>query len=690
MTNTESWNSYRTLRGIVAVWFLCASVSSAAQTESPERGWYPDPLGSIGYPEIAGLDLNEKPAGTRGFLRAQGESLVFEDGTPARFWGTNMQAYALFSSSEQDIRQHARRLAGLGFNLVRIHHHDSKWVEPNIFAAPEDNTLRLNDKALRQLDLWIKCLRDEGIYIWLDLHVGRAFTSRDGIRGFADAAKGKDRARLKGFNYYNRDILQAMRDFNRQYLSHKNHYTGIEYRNDPAIIAALITNENDLTYHFGNALLGDKGVPQHHKAFIRSVSAATEQLGLNEKRAAKTWEMGDSKIFLNHQEYQFNNFMIADLRRLGFKAPIATTNSWGGMGLVSLPALSVGDLIDVHSYGDDGDLGRNPRESPGLLHWIGSAQVSGKPLAVSEWNLRDFPAGSRHQLPMMLAGVASLQGWDALMLYGYAQVPLHSESIGNNWSSFKDPEMMALMPAASLLYRQQHVAGAKRHYRLRVPEKQFFKQVINAESAISIRTLIEQSKLTIDLPYSATLPWLAHPETASEVPNEDRESDGATEIITDVDRDYLPAGQNYVRSDTGELLRDWQRGLHIIDTGKSVVVSGNLGNNRNLQVGIVKFDIRNDSATIAVQSLDNRPLTQSERILITAVARSRVPENKGEKYINEKVDGTIEISASGNYSFTPLSVTKQQEIRLRGDGTALKIALPGPSPTPWMLLVKSP
>ena len=53
----------------------------------------------IPFPAYSGdmpVDLSfvykdEKPAGRHGFLKADGGSFVFEDGTPGRFWGTNFK-----------------------------------------------------------------------------------------------------------------------------------------------------------------------------------------------------------------------------------------------------------------------------------------------------------------------------------------------------------------------------------------------------------------------------------------------------------------------------------------------------------------------------------------------------------------------------------------------------------------------
>src|SRR5262249_14546811 len=151
------------------------------------------------------------------------DALVFDDGTPVRFWGTNLAAYALFGTDRENVKLQARRLSKLGFNLVRFHHHDSPWVNPNIFGdAKSLDTQHLSPAMFDKLDWWIKCLKDEGIYVWFDLEVGRNLKAGDGIDHFNEISRGKPAADLKGFNYVNDSIEQAMQRFNEAYLSHLN------------------------------------------------------------------------------------------------------------------------------------------------------------------------------------------------------------------------------------------------------------------------------------------------------------------------------------------------------------------------------------------------------------------------------------------------------------------------------------
>ncbi|MFT5529893.1 MAG: hypothetical protein ACI9C0_001571, partial [Alteromonadaceae bacterium] len=515
--------------------------------------------------DLSFLNTPHQPAGRHGFLKAVGEQLIFEDGTPIRFWGANIQAAALFKTRDVNIKAQAKRLSRLGFNLIRIHHHDSNWVKPNIFNNSNQDTLSLNEASLRKLDWWIKCLKDEGIYIWLDLQVGRSYTANDGIQHFDELAKGNKSSLLQGFNYYNESIQQKIMAFNEAYLSHLNPFTQFSYKDDPAIVSTLLLNENDLTHHFANRLLSDKNVPEHHKIYRRDVKKTALELGLNPKQAGRSWEYGDSKIYLNHVEFRYNEKMLQHLKKIGVKNTIITGNSWGKMSLASLPSLTTGDIIDAHSYGRKGELLFNPNYRAGLLSWIGAAQVTNKPLSVTEWNVENFPVSDRFTIPVWLASIASLQGWDSLMLYGYSQSPLNERGRGSNYSTFNDPALMSMMPASALLYRQKHVSEATNTYHIRLDKKRFFGEPINPSTSAALRTLT----------YSASLPWLRSHEAAMN--NSYSLQSPNHHLVTDPDSNFIPAGQKQVESDTTELIRNWQKGIQIINTAKSQVVSGKIG-----------------------------------------------------------------------------------------------------------------
>ncbi|MBK9439993.1 MAG: glycosyl hydrolase family 5 [Comamonadaceae bacterium] len=584
---------------------------------------------------LAFLNVPEAPAGKRGFVRAVGEQLQFADGSTARFWGTNVTAYALFNTPKDAVKQQARRLSELGFNLVRLHHHDSPWVNPNVFGDTKKmtDTQRLQPEQLDKLDWWVKCLKEEGIYIWLDLHVQRAFKAGDGITGFDEMRKGKDVADLKGYNYVNPDVLQTMKRFNEAYVKHVNPYTSLAAKDEPAIASMLITNENDLTHHFGNALLPDKQVPMHNRWYTAQADAFAARHGLPKDKVWRSWVPGPSKLLLNDLEQRFNADMLAHLRGLGVKVPLATTNAWGYGPLFSLPALTVGDVVDAHAYGGVDQLKNNPLMAPNLTHWLATAQVAGKPMTVTEWNAEPFPTPDRHALPLFVAGVASLQGWDALMQYAYTQESVTGPGSPSNWHAHNDPSLLATLPAAALMYRQGHAREAITTYVFDPGADALFGQNISASNSVALRTAAEKGKLLIAMPATKELPWL--PKSTLPV---------GAKIMRDPAASQLDANAQEATSDTGELSHNWAKGTYTINTPRTQAAMGWLGG-QTLPLKDIELTTTTRSATLAVQSLDGQPITQSKDLMISLGTRS-VPQAGNRVPFNvEPFEGVLKVNA---------------------------------------------
>ncbi|MGQ4648545.1 hypothetical protein [Lyngbya aestuarii] len=650
--------------------------SLARYSEIDKSSWHADILQWDSWPiDLQFLNEGEKPAGKHGFLQTQNEQLVFEDGTVAKFWGANVQAYALYKSKKEDIVNQARRLAALGYNLVRLHHHDSSWVSPNIFDTSNGTTSQLNPESLDMLDWWVKSLKDEGIYVWLDLHVGRQFQAGDQIEGFEELSDYKGEG--KGFNFVNPRLEELMQQFAEQYLTHVNNYTKLAYTQEPAVMGVLITNENDITHHFGNLMLPDKGNQTHQQMFEALAKSFAKSKNLSLPEILRTWEPGASKIVLNEIEQKFFRRAIDQLRSLGLKVPIAVSNYWGGMGLYSLPALTLGDVIDVHSYGDAEHLSTNPRQEANFIPWIGAAQVYGKPLTITEWNV-EYPKRDRFTAPLYLAAMACLQGWDAPMIYGYQQSPIGQPKAPESWSTSFDPAITAIMPAAAILYRQKHVKEAQQTYCLKLDSRETYYKNINPDNSATIRTLVEQSKLTVSLPDIKELDWDNNPEPD---PNQ-------VTIVTEIDQDFIPRGQQYVESDTGELRRDWVKGIFTINTDKTQAASGWIGE-EDIALRDVKITMVTPKCTVAVTSLDNLPIAQSKRLLLTTVAQVVPSSDDALPYLSEPTVGTIEIQSNGSpWRVVPLAPDGSELTALPSEqqGNTLRVILDGKVPTHWFIL----
>jgi hypothetical protein len=669
-----------------------------ARYPRPTAAWYRQPLRWDTSPvDLSFLNADDRPAGRHGFVKVDGGKLVFQDGTPARFWGTNLSGPALFTTPRANIPLQARRIAQLGHNLVRIVQHESDWVKPNIFGTDPPDTRHLDPRALDAIDLWIKCLKDEGVYVWLDMHYLRALRPGDGVTlGWSEIERNK--GIFWGCNYVNPEVMRLMSEFQHQYLNHVNRYTQLAYKDDPAVMGVLLTNENDLTFHFGNGFLPNQNRPVHKGLFDRELEAFAKTTGLPADRLGRTWEPGPSKYLLNDLEHRFNRTMIDELRALGLRAPIATTSLWGQNVLFSIPSLTDSDVIDTHSYGAGEAFSANPHYLANFLSWIAAGHVHGKPLTITEWNV-PYPETDRFTTPLYVASIASLQDWDAPMLYNYSQTGLDRPGAEewnhriNKWSTFNDPAICGVMPAAAIAYRRRHVTPARTAYCLKLTPQQLLGTMLTPENTATIRTLVEQSRLTIGMPAVPELPWLKPSEPSAEV-----------KVVTDPNRDFIPAGEVVVRSDTGELSRDWKEGIQTIDTPRTQAVSGWIGG-KALETKDAAFQLKTRKAVVAITSIDDLPISSSRFLMITAVGQARpspathmgklMPDRPAEHlpFLSEPVVGSIAVrTRTSGLEILALGPDGKVVGRTSAprQGDTLTISLPAARGTLWYLLKARP
>lgn len=622
-------------------------------------------------------ELNEKPAGKRGFVKAKGDQFVLEDGTPIRFWGGNVQAYSLFVSTrdgkpdKQLIDAQAKRIAQLGFNLMRLHHHDSgNWVKTNLIAAGA-NSQQINEQALDTYFYWVKALKENGVYVWVDLHVGRPFKAGDEIPGFDEIRKGKEQAEGKGFCYLNPRLEQLMQQFNETLLTRKNPHTGLALKDDPAVMGVLLSNENDITHHFGNAFLGDKGNPHHQKIFEVLAQDFAARHKLSAADVGRTWVPGASKLLLNEIEYAWSKRMADHLRKLGLRVPITSGHLWGGCPHFSLPAQTAGDFIDIHAYEQGEFLSTNPRVRSNFAQYIAAGQLADRPLSITEYNVEPPDARDPHTMPLYVAALGAFQGWDAPMIYGYSQDSFRGG--WSPWSSYNLPHVTGLMPAAAVMFRQGHVSGAKETKVVQLTRETAFLQSTSVNTSRALRTLPERHRLVIALPDAPELAW----DRATPVP-------AGAQVVTDLQQDFIPAGQDAVESDTGELRRDWKEGVFTVNTPRSVAASGWIGG-KTIALGPATFAIGSRKATVVLTSLDGKPLNESKRILLSTAARA---QRSGQTIASEPVEGQIALKSGVALKIFPLlcNGTRGEALALKQEQGAVSIPLAAAAKTHWYLL----
>jgi hypothetical protein len=229
-----------------------------------ERGWFPFAIpwddSSENIINVSKVVL-DAPAGKHGFLQVKQGHFYFHDGTRIRFWGANLTMAANFPTHEE-AEKLAAHLAKYGFNMIRLHHMDSNYAPTGIFNKKNQDTSLLDDQQLERLDYLIFQLKQHGIYVDMNLHVGRRFTEADGV-----VASGNIPINSKVATLFDTRLIDLQKDYAKKLLTHFNPYTKTRYCNEPGMALVETTNENSLFPAWNNGVLFGKtveGLPNYY------------------------------------------------------------------------------------------------------------------------------------------------------------------------------------------------------------------------------------------------------------------------------------------------------------------------------------------------------------------------------------------------------------------------------------------
>lgn len=606
--------------------------------------------------------LLDAPAGKHGFMKAKNGHFYFEDGTRARFWGTNIYAPSTFPS-KSDAELMASRLAKFGCNLVRVHHLDAFWSDPNIFDKNYNDTLHLSAEALDKLDYLIYQLKQRGIYIFMDLLVDRVFKEGDGVADYQNVERG---AKISGF--YDPKIITLQKIYAQQLLTHTNPYTGLRYIDDPAIVSAKIINEGMLFYIgtqfglskyyldeldqlFNEWLLrkygnrgnlarawtdkygrGDLEAEEDPRKYNvrRAETALKYQRGGGERH--EPFRLADTLKFYEELQVDYFRGMEMYLKSIGLRVPVSGSNHWVNVA-ADVRSNAALDYIDRHRYFDHPQFGYgvqvvfedqpmvlNPADS--LPNNFAFYKVAGKPFVVSEWN-NCFPNEYRVEGPLMMAAYANLQDWDGVLQFSFNHAGWKTP-MEDNFDISAWPNVWSQWPAAALLFHRGDVSASHNVYEQVLGEKDLYGP-------------IEEDKPIADEPL---LPLVTRTQI-------NFAKDSLTPDTGYFTSNFINRNQKEVRSDTGELKWNWGQGVFTIDTEKTQAAVGFLGG-KTITLSEADLFAKTKFCSLSLISLDNLPLSKSGRVLLTAAARI---ENQGQKY-NEsktqlKVVGTAPILVEG-------------------------------------------
>ena len=578
--------------------------------------------------------LNEASAGESGFVRVSGDGgFVRGDGTPIRFWACGSQEYL---KGAEELGRHARFLAKIGVNMVRIHAQIGADGD-----APE-----LTDVNQQQIDgIWraVAAFKKEGIYLTISPYwaLGRP-AARWGIGGYTE------RSNLWGLLFFNEKLQSGYEAWVRQLYTRINPYTGIPLARDPAVAIIQIQNEDGMFFwrmdgiappqkralgqKFGEWLKGKYGSLAGASDAWEGVEAAGDdfekgnvgilavsqwarpQHGGNGKRLADQLE-----FFAATQRGFFEKMVKFYREELGCRQLINASN-WitadsARLNDVERYTDTAADVLAVNKYYagihqgnntswriDAGDFFTNhpgvlnPRDLPTNLK-----QVRGYPMIVTESSWVN-PMDYQNEGPFLASAYESLSGVAGLYWYTATaeqygddpRVGAPDETGGRSLRKYdcSTPALMGNFPAAAMMYRRGYL---KRGNPVVVENR-------------PLRDLWNRRLPLISEDGGDGLAFLVGPVMVSY-------GNAKPNLFSDLSR-FIDRSKKIVGSDTGQIRLDYNVGLCTIDAPAAQGATGFLRKAGEVRLSTIDILSGNEQGSILAVSMDGLALSDSREVLL--------------------------------------------------------------------------
>lgn len=395
------------------------------------------------------------PAGSNGFISVCGDHFVDGSGNEIRFIGTNIGMTGCFPE-HRDAEILARELKRYGINIVRLHY-VSHRTPANGYPVKDSF---IEPTQLDRFDYLFAKLKENGIYTYFQLNIARKFGRVNGVENAHLLPYYKN-----GIDQVDSLMISLQKRFHKEILTHINPYTGLAYKDDPAVAMMELANENSIVnawyapkYDFPNIVepyrtrlmkMWEKWLSDKYDNQSLVVQADGSILLLGEKSVGCVStgvndDDGKGTIIVPEQYrrdwaeflYCLESNYFGDLSYnvkevIGARQPLTGTQLGYGF---NQPQAKM-DFCDSHAYwchpafpGGKWDNGHwnlrngamvNSYGHPAsVLTGLARSRVLGRPFTVSEYdhpNLNFYCAEG----DLMLAAMGAFQNWSALMQFAW-------------------------------------------------------------------------------------------------------------------------------------------------------------------------------------------------------------------------------------------------------------------------------
>lgn len=669
--------------------------------------------------------LNETVAGQHGWVHAEGDRVLLGDDTPVRFWAVNTTGNASLAV----LQQQARFLAKRGVNMVRCH-----GPNKSLFDNASSNLQDVNMTVVDQLHKVVTAMKPAGIYTFVSntfFIITMKVKAAWGIEGYDQAwiDAHPDNLTPFGLVFLDPTLRSAYLNWVRVLMTTANPYdeNQLSLAEDPAVAIVEILNEENLFFStFRPANWPEAQQHRLQERFYQWVGAKyldpqipndTEEAAV-QRAIATPWrnythtddDLAEGRLFIfPAQEMAVknsnSNVRFADqleflgniqrdffgevtdlLREVGYRGLVSATNwktaSDKYLRDIEYWTYTVTGTVDNHQYFSPvvettaldyrvqaGDRYYslpavvNPRRSP-----LGFKQVTGYPNFCSEtaWVNYNPTAGEG---PLLVAAFCGMNDFDCWVWF--AQDTHQWAPSLPKWP-VGTPVILGQFPGAALLYRRGDAAAAP--------------VVVEENRQLATLFLREEAKVVPNYSYDPIRdkPGNYNPDTGKGKLDPLVMMMGRAELrLTDTDADFihprladlLDNEANRFSSFTGQLTMDFNLGIATVDTPRAQGVTGFLRDNPDLALSSVTFDGDNAFGSILAISLDDRPLAQSERILIQAGATDQMKNFSSEPVAmeyNSKIFAGYKLNNVGSGSWQVEKIAAS--LRLPGQAARVRQA----------------
>ncbi|MHC4518389.1 MAG: hypothetical protein ACYTAS_07365 [Planctomycetota bacterium] len=645
--------------------------------EAKPDEWFTLMVGPDPFSEDSIIDMShliDNPAGTHGFLKSVGKDFVLDDGTPVKFWGIDASMTETVEAQQRQARFYAKH----GINMVRQHPVES--VLGSLQGGP--GRRRFDPERLDKLDRWFRILKDNGIYMIWSIFYHHVVLPDQGIDAelyneLPNRGAGKDSYGMASF-------IEEYQDSQWQYasllLDHVNPYTGLAYKDDPALAIVEARNEDSIFFHnpLGGDLVNGQSHPHHAARLGRmwqqwvrdtygsdsalasawgagrrtkttynsdgSVRSRPDSVNESNMYMYAAWEMeadgprwnknaeqkrlGDFIRFLAEMQRRTYETYQERLRDLGYRAVVVST-AWKAGG----PAASAANLwtddavgaIDRHNYFGGGAGG----------HGITTGSVSNdthlnRPgraiLSSGLWQVEDKPfimtEWTQKPPNQWKAELSPLMAFYGMGLQGW-DASYHfagsRSSMGNGWPSMN-----------SYVTETPHYIGQFPALAFAIYNGHFDEGALVAARRLSTSEIfagvdaLEQTHGRVGYDENELLSQANTPIEALAIGRVTlKVADGQPPSYLPSLSEWWDAGRQTARSNTDQLTWDYGRQVVTVHSDKTQGIIGFATGGSYDLPGVTIENIGTPFVSLLLTPLDDRPLIESTYVLITALARDK-------------------------------------------------------------------